>query len=63
MKEHIRTILDFPIKGIKYRDITTLLKDPDLFSEHSGVMDIIDFVKVKSNRGLCQPTYANGNGN
>ncbi len=33
MKEHIRTILDFPIKGIKYRDITTLLKDPDLFSE------------------------------
>ena len=35
----------------------------DLFSEHSGVMDIIDFVKVKSNRGLCQPTYANGNGN
>ena len=35
----------------------------DLFSEHSGVMDIIDFVKVKSNRGLCQPTYTNGNGN
>ncbi len=33
MKEHIRTILDFPIKGIKYRDITTLLKDPDVFSE------------------------------
>ena len=33
MKEHIRTILDFPIKGIKYRDITTLLKDPKLFSE------------------------------
>ena len=33
MKEHIRTILDFPIKGIKYRDITTLLRDPDLFSE------------------------------
>jgi adenine phosphoribosyltransferase len=33
MKEQIRTIIDFPIKGIKYRDITTLLKDPDLFSE------------------------------
>ena len=33
MKEYIRTILDFPIKGIKYRDITTLLKDPNLFSE------------------------------
>tara|TARA_B100001996_G_scaffold260976_1_gene203264 strand:- start:1742 stop:2257 length:516 start_codon:yes stop_codon:yes gene_type:complete len=32
MKEHIRTINDFPIKGIKYRDITTLLKNPKLFS-------------------------------
>jgi adenine phosphoribosyltransferase len=33
MKEHVRTIQDFPIKGIKYRDITTLLKDPKLFSK------------------------------
>ncbi len=33
MKEQIRTIIDFPIKGIKYRDITTLLKNPDVFSE------------------------------
>tara|TARA_B110001454_G_scaffold19804_2_gene18581 strand:+ start:1787 stop:2302 length:516 start_codon:yes stop_codon:yes gene_type:complete len=33
MKEHVRTIKDFPIKGIKYRDITTLLKDPKLFSK------------------------------
>ena len=33
MKEHVRTIYDFPIKGIKYRDITTLLKNPELFSK------------------------------
>ena len=33
MKEHVRTICDFPIKGIKYRDITTLLKNPELFSK------------------------------
>ena len=33
MKEHVRTIPDFPIKGIQYRDITTLLKNPDLFSQ------------------------------
>ena len=32
MKKHIRTIYDFPIKGIKYRDITTLLNKPKLFS-------------------------------
>lgn len=33
MKEFVRTIKDFPIKGIEYRDITTLLKDPKLFSK------------------------------
>tara|TARA_Y100001970_G_scaffold9697_1_gene11424 strand:+ start:14327 stop:14842 length:516 start_codon:yes stop_codon:yes gene_type:complete len=33
MKEYVRTIYDFPIKGIKYRDITTLLKNPELFSK------------------------------
>jgi adenine phosphoribosyltransferase len=33
MKEFVRTIKDFPIKGIQYRDITTLLKDPKLFSK------------------------------
>ena len=32
MKEHVRTILDYPVKGIKFRDITTLLQDSRLFS-------------------------------
>ena len=26
--DSIRTIPDFPIKGVQFRDITTLLKDP-----------------------------------
>jgi adenine phosphoribosyltransferase len=30
-KDHIRSILDFPKKGIVFRDITTLLKDSETF--------------------------------
>ena len=29
LKKYIRSIPDFPIKGIMFRDITTLLKDPE----------------------------------
>jgi len=35
----------------------------DLFSDHPGVMDIIEFMKAESSRGICQPIYSNGNGN
>jgi adenine phosphoribosyltransferase len=33
MKEKIRSIPDFPKKGILFRDITTLIKDKDAFTE------------------------------
>ena len=33
MKEFVRTILDYPVKGIQFRDITTLLADPSSFNE------------------------------
>jgi adenine phosphoribosyltransferase len=33
LKKYIRSIRDFPIKGIMFRDITTLLKDADAVSE------------------------------
>jgi adenine phosphoribosyltransferase len=36
IKDKIRTIPDFPKKGIMFRDITTLLKDAD------GLRDVID---------------------
>ena len=29
----IRSIPDFPVKGVLFRDITTLLRDPDAFQE------------------------------
>ena len=33
MKEFVRTILDYPVKGIKFRDITTLLQNSEHFSK------------------------------
>jgi adenine phosphoribosyltransferase len=33
LKKHIRSIQDFPKKGILFRDITTLLKNPDALKE------------------------------
>lgn len=38
IKDKIRTIPDFPKKGIQFRDITTLLKDPQ------GLKDTIDVI-------------------
>tara|TARA_B100001250_G_scaffold401056_1_gene412441 strand:- start:520 stop:1047 length:528 start_codon:yes stop_codon:yes gene_type:complete len=33
LKKHIRSIKDYPKKGILFRDITTLIKNEDAFSE------------------------------
>jgi len=33
MKEFVRTILDYPVKGIQFRDITTLLQNSNHFAQ------------------------------
>ena len=33
LKSHIRVVPDFPVKGIMFQDITTLLKDKDCLKE------------------------------
>ena len=33
MKEYVRTILDYPVNGIQFRDITTLLQDSGHFKQ------------------------------
>ena len=33
MRDYVRTILDYPVKGIQFRDITTLLQDAGLFKQ------------------------------
>ena len=58
LKQKIRTIPDFPKKGILFRDITTLLADPeafksviDLFIEHYR-KEQIDLVVGIESRGF-----------
>jgi UDP-N-acetylglucosamine acyltransferase len=34
----------------------------DVFSSHTGVMDIVNFIRVDSNRPICTPGSGNGNG-
>jgi len=43
LKKYIRSIPDFPIAGILFRDITTLLKDPDGLNKALG--KLLDFAK------------------
>lgn len=34
----------------------------DLFADHPGVTDILEFIRADSSRGVCQPLNSNGNG-
>ena len=43
LKKYIRSIRDFPIKGIMFRDITTLLKDPIAIKE--TLNQLLNFTK------------------
>ena len=47
MKEYIRTIADYPVKGIQFRDITTLLQNAGHFKQ---VID--DMVKPWQNKKI-----------
>ena len=50
LKKHIRSIPDYPKKGILFRDITTLIKDPGAFKyTNDKIIEIskdLDFDKV-----------------
>lgn len=58
LAESIRNIPDFPVQGILFRDITTLLKDPDAFQESIDSLldryldEDIDLVAAIEARGL-----------
>lgn len=60
LREHIRDVPDFPIPGIMFRDITTLLADPALFRTTIDAMaapfsDIAKVVIIES-RGFILGT-------
>ncbi|MCL2199477.1 MAG: adenine phosphoribosyltransferase [Defluviitaleaceae bacterium] len=50
LKKHVRDILDFPIPGILFRDITTVLKEPDTLKaavdEMAALLDGVEFDAV-----------------
>jgi len=50
LKKYIRSIQDYPKKGILFRDITTLIKDKDAFKDcidkMSKIIDKIDYDKI-----------------
>ena len=50
LKKHIRSIPDYPKKGILFRDITTLIKDPEAFKyTNNKILEIsknIEFDKI-----------------
>jgi adenine phosphoribosyltransferase len=58
LTQSIRNIPDFPQKGIQYKDITTLLKDPDALQLTSNLLkrpfidEKIDFVVGLESRGF-----------
>ena len=65
LKQKIRTIPDFPKSGILFRDITTLLADPeafksviDLFIEHYRKEQIDLVVGIATALALNPPTGA-----
>ena len=52
LKKYIRSIPDYPKKGILFRDITTLIKDKDAFKEcidqMTKILAKLDFDKIAS---------------
>ena len=50
LKKHIRSIQDYPKKGILFRDITTLIKDENAFKncidQMSQILNKINYVKI-----------------
>jgi adenine phosphoribosyltransferase len=58
LRKLIRSIPDFPVQGILFRDITTLLSDPDAFQESVEALldpfleDEIDMVAAIESRGF-----------
>jgi len=53
LKKHIRSIKDFPKKGIMFRDITTLLKEPKAFNKAlDELLSFTDGIKIDKVVGI-----------
>ena len=53
LKKYIRSIKDFPVKGIMFRDITTLLKDPDAINHTlKALLSLSNGIKIDKVVGI-----------
>ena len=53
LEDYVRTIPDFPEEGVMFRDITTILKDPDgLKMAVEGLLDLLKDVEFDMVAGL-----------
>tara|TARA_B100000941_G_scaffold280085_1_gene246172 strand:- start:20 stop:265 length:246 start_codon:yes stop_codon:yes gene_type:complete len=58
LKDSIRTVSDYPVQGVQFRDITTLLQKPHLFKKMINAMTSqwkpyqIDAILSIESRGL-----------
>lgn len=53
LKKYIRNIKDFPVKGIMFRDITTLLKNPDATTQTlKALLSLSDGIKIDKVVGI-----------
>ena len=39
LKDSIRTVPDYPVQGVQFKDITTLLQKPHLFKKMINAME------------------------
>lgn len=47
IKERVRSVQDFPKKGVDFKDITTLFKDPDLYHEVvEAMIERVDHLEI-----------------
>ena len=57
LKKYIRSIQDYPKKGILFRDITTLIKNGEAFKETinqmTNILSKLDYDKIASIESLC----------
>jgi len=69
LAQYIRNVPDFPIEGIQFKDITTLLQDPIAFSssvemllEHYGdeEIDVVVAIEVEDFAIRSQPSSRTG---
>ncbi|MGB5848764.1 MAG: adenine phosphoribosyltransferase, partial [Ignavibacteriaceae bacterium] len=53
LKKYIRSIKDFPVKGIMFRDITTLLKEPEAVNKTlKYLLTFTDGIKIDKVVGI-----------